>query len=251
MKIIWSGLESSGKSLKLAMVVVDLVERNSKWYAKQKKDFEESPETFATKYNRSEPYARPIASNLRFSDDFYEWSVSTMGVPIQYWQNLEDLEKLEQCDVIIDEVGNYFDSRMWSELSLDVRRWLTQGAKSGIEIYGSAQDFAQIDKAFRRLVNHLFHVTKLIGSRRPSNTMPPVKRIWGVCSVKQLDPMGYDEDKSKFAPVSLIPSFYFIRREYCEIFDTTQKIQRSKPYPYKHIERFCERPEYKRKNNKQ
>jgi len=143
----------------------------------------------------------------------------------------------------MDEVGNYFDSRMWSDLSLDIRRWLTQGAKSGIEIYGSAQDFAQVDKAFRRLVNHLFHITKMAGSARPSNTKPPVRYIWGICSIKELDPMGYDEDKSKFAPISIIPNFFFIRRDVCEIFDTKQKILRSKPYPYKHIERECELPE--------
>lgn len=223
MKIIYSGLESSGKSLKLAMMVVDIAYRNSKWREKT-------------------GIVRPIASNLRFSDKFHQFVTEELMIPISYWQNLEELEKLEQCDVIIDEVGNYFDSRMWTDLSLDVRRWLTQGAKSGIEIYGSAQDFAQIDKAFRRLVNHLFHITKLVGSRRPSNTKPPVKTIWGICSIKELDPMGYEEDKSKFAPKTLIPSFFMIRREYCEIFDTTQKIIRSKPYPYKHIERECEIP---------
>lgn len=220
MKIIYSGLESSGKSLRLAMQVVNLVHRNSKWKKKT-------------------GIIRPIASNLKFSEDFENYS-KQQGIPILSWQNLEDLEKLEQCDVIMDEVGNYFDSRMWSDLSLDIRRWLTQGAKTGIEIYGSAQDFAQVDKAFRRLVNHLFHITKVAGSRRPSNTKPPVKTIWGICSMKELDPMGYDEDKSKFAPKTLIPTFFSIRREYCEIFDTKQKITRSKPYPYKHIERECE-----------
>jgi len=55
----------------------------------------------------------------------------------------------------------------------------------------------------------------------------------------------YDEDKSKFQPASLIPTFYFIRKQYCDIFDTTHKIIRSKPYPYKHIERECELPDCK------
>lgn len=220
MKVIFSGLEGSGKSLKLAILVSDLVHRNSKWYKKS-------------------GIQRKIASNLRFSKDFEQYALS-IGVPIHYWENLDELIKLEQCDVVMDEVGNYFDSRMWADLSLDVRRWLTQGSKMGIEIYGSAQDFAQIDKAFRRLVNHLFHITKLMGSRRPSATKPPVKRIWGLCSSKELDPMGYDEDKSKFQSMSVFPSFFFIRRSDCEIFDTTQKIQRSKPYPYKHVERECE-----------
>jgi len=223
MKVIFSGLESSGKSLRLAKVTADLVHRNSKW-------FKESGKT------------RPIISNLNFNKEFEEWSKFQMNVPIIYWTNLEELIEYDNCDIIIDEVGTYFDSRLWSDLSLDVRRWLSQGAKSGIEIYGSAQDFAQVDLAFRRLVNHLYHITKLVGSRRPSPTKPPVKKIWGLCSIRELNPREYKEDKKSFDKTQLFPSFFFIERAHCEIFDTTQKIQRSKPSPMKHIERDCELP---------
>lgn len=221
MKVIFSGLESSGKSLKLASVVADIAERNGKWLKKT-------------------GIKRPIVSNLFFSEDFYRHCTETLGVPIVYWENLDTLIKYDNADVIIDEVGTYFDSRLWTDLSLDVRRWLTQGAKSGIEIYGTAQDFAQIDLAFRRLVNHLFHITKLIGSRRPSATTPPVQRIWGVCSMKELNPREYKEDKKSFDSTQLIPSFFFIERVHCEMFDTTQKIARSRPTPYRHVERQCE-----------
>jgi len=48
MKTIYSGLESSGKSLRLAMVTVDIVERNSKWLKKS-------------------GIKRPIYSNLEFT----------------------------------------------------------------------------------------------------------------------------------------------------------------------------------------
>ncbi len=168
MKVIYSGLESSGKSLRLAMTCTKLVYRNSKWLQQSNK-------------------IRPIVSNLRFSDEFYKWSVDEMKVPIYYWDNLDDLVKHEQCDVIIDEVGNYFDSHLWQDLSLDVRKWLTQGAKCGIEIYGSAQDFAQVDKSFRRLTNHLFEIKKITGSPRPSATRPPVEKIWGICLSRELE----------------------------------------------------------------
>lgn len=221
MKIIFSGLESSGKSLRLAKVTADLVYRNSKWFAKS-------------------GIRRPIISNLRFSEAFEKWAVNEMHVPIRYWENLDDLIQYDNVDIIIDEVGTYFDSRLWSDLSLDVRRWLTQGAKSGIEIYGSAQDFAQVDLAFRRLVNHLFHITKLIGSGRPSPTKPPIKRIWGLCSIRELNPREYKEDKKSFDTTQLFPSFFLIQRDHCEIFDTTQKILRSAPPQLKHVERECE-----------
>jgi len=220
MKVIYSGLESSGKSLKLAMQVVELVHRNAKWLKRS-------------------GIARPIFSNLQFTEEFRRYAEGK-GIELQYWHNVHELVDLANCDVIIDEVANYFDARMWQDLTLDARMWLSMGAKMGIEIYGSAQDFAQVDKAFRRLVNELYHISKLIGSRRPSPTKPPVTRIWGVCLIRELDPMAYDEEKSKFQKQSILPNWFYIKREYCEIFDTTQKIQRSKPMPFRHIARNCE-----------
>jgi len=221
MKVIFSGLESSGKSLRLAKIVSDIAERNAKW--KKKSNIE-----------------RPIVSNLFFSKEFETYCREELKIPIIYWNNLDELIKYDNADIIIDEVGTYFDARLWADLSLDVRRWLTQGAKSGIEIYGTAQDFAQVDLAFRRLVNHLFHITKLIGSGRPSATKPPITRIWGICSIRELNPREYKEDKKTFDKTQIFPSFFFIERVYCDMFDTTQKIQRSRPTPYKHIEKSCE-----------
>lgn len=226
MKIIYSGKESAGKTLKLADVASEIAHRNFKWKNKS-------------------GIVRPIWSNIRFSDSFYNYVTKELGIPINYWENLQDLIQIDQADVFCDEVGNYFDSRMWTDLSLDVRRWLTQGAKSGIEFYGSAQDFAQVDKSFRRLCNYLHEIKKLAGSARPSATRPPVKRIWGLCLVTHLDPNAYDEDNKKFEGGSFIPSFFFIRRKTCEIFDTTQKIKRSKLTPWRHEVRDCEDPNCK------
>jgi len=222
-KLVYTGKEGVGKSLKIAILVPELVQRNWKW-------------------KEQTGLVRPIWSNMKFSEEFYKYATEEKGIPIFYWENLDDLIKIENADVICDEVGNYFDSRMWADLSLDVRRWLTQGSKMGIEFYGTAQDFAQVDKSFRRLCNHLYIIKKLAGSARPSATRPPVKRIWGICLMSELDPNAYDEDKKKFASGGIIPSFFFIRKETCEIFDTSQKITRSKLPPYKHEERYCENP---------
>jgi len=219
-KTVYAGLDSSGKSLKLATVCADLVARNEKWL-------------------RISGIMRPIASNLKFSKKFEAYAASK-GIKIIYWTNLDDLIKLEQCDVIIDEIGNYFDALNWADLSLDVRRWITQAAKVGIEMYCSAQDFAQVDKSFRRLTNELYEITKIAGSPRPSATKPPVKRIWGLCLVRELDPRSYKEDDKKFASNSIIPAFFTIRRKYCEIFDTTQKIDRGRYPALRHEVRMCE-----------
>jgi len=219
-KVIYMGLESSGKSLKLSMVAVELAYRNAKWQSQT-------------------GVKRPIYSNLHFTESFFSHVTQELGVPILYWRNLDELIRVSNADVLCDEIGTYFDSRLWTDLSLDVRRWLSQAAKSGVEMYGTAQDFAQVDKAFRRLVNELYEITKVIGSPRPSATRPPVTRIWGVCAVRPVNPRSYAEDAKQY--LGFFPSFFTIQRKYCDIFDTTQKIQRSEYPALRHEARRCER----------
>lgn len=219
MKKIFSGKESSGKSLMLAKTATKIVERNSNWYKVTKIE-------------------RPIYSNLKFSLAF-ELYAKNKNVPIRYWKNLHELVSLDNCDIILDEVGSYLDSRLWADLPLSVRRWLAQCAKVGVHIYGSAQDFAQVDKSFRRLTNELVEVRKLIGSPRPMKTAPPIKKVWGICLLKNLDPNGYEEDKKQFNSKSVLPSFFFIEEKYCKIFDTTQKIEKAELPPFQHDERYC------------
>lgn len=257
-KTVFSGLESSGKSLRLAKISIDLVYRNSKWNALREKQYQESLESWersvelrrgtgadldsfiAENPEPIKPEPRPLLSNIIFKEHFHTWATKEMGVPIYYWTNLDELIKYDNADVIIDEIGTYFDSRLWSDLSLDVRRWLSQGAKSGIEMYGSAQDFAQVDLAFRRLTTNLYHIVKVIGSPRPSATRPPVTKIWGVCMMRELNPREYKEDKKSFDKTQMFPSFFIIEKAHCDIFDTTQKILRSTPPALKHIHRTCE-----------
>lgn len=220
-KVIFSGLEGNGKTLRLAMQAEDLLDRNTKWYEKS-------------------GIARPIAPNFKLSKEF-EDRAAEQSIPIIYWRHLHELIKISNADVLIDEVGNYFDSRLWSDLSLDVRQWLTQGDKSGIELYGTAQDFGQVDKSFRRLVTELYHITKAMGSPRPAATKPPVKKIWGFCWIFALDPRTYDEGDDKFAKLSVFDWRWFaIRERYTKIFDTSQKIPRSEPAPLRHEIRYCE-----------
>jgi len=178
-KTIFSGLEDSGKSLQLAITAGVLAERNSKWA-------------------KITGVPRPIVSNLEFLPSFHKYVTEDLGIPIKYWKDLEELPLLTDCDLIIDEVGAYLDSRTFKDLPLDFRLWLAQASKLGVDIYGSAQDFAQVDITFRRLTTHLYEITKLIGSSRPTKTRPSSKRIWGVCTMRALDPVGYDEQKKAF-----------------------------------------------------
>lgn len=222
-KIVFSGLESSGKSLMLAKQVRSLVLRNAKWF-------------------KITGVVRPIVSNLKFTDEFSKWATEVMGVPIIYWKDIVDITRYEEADIIIDEIANYFDSRFWADLPLEVRSWCSQGAKAGIEIYATTQDFAQVDISFRRLVQpgSLFEIHKVVGSERPSKSRPPVNYIWGLCFVYKVDPRGYSEKEKVYMEHSVIPSnFFFIKKADCKIFDTQAKIQKGNPAPFRHETRYC------------
>lgn len=217
-KIIYSGLEGSGKSLRLARLARIVLKDN-------------------TYYLKKTGSPRPIYTNMMFSDS-YKSKAEKSGIPIIEWSNLEDLIGLTGCDIFIDEIGTYFDSRLWSELPLSVRRWIAQCDKNGVNIYGTAQDFAQVDKSFRRLVSKLYHVSKVFGSPRPHPSYPVVKRPYGFFMVRSLDPRGYKEDEPKLDKSGL-PSFFLLDEIDYLVYSTNQSIEMSKSLPLRHAVRSC------------
>ena len=217
-KIIFSGKEGSGKSLRMAYLARFVLKANA---------------YFLTKTG----IMRPIYTNIKFSDEYIKKS-NSLGIKIIEWANLEELIGLEGCDIFIDEIGTYFDSRLWSELPLTVRRWIAQCDKNGVNIYGTAQDFAQIDKSFRRLVSTLYHITKLAGSPRPHKSYPKIKYPWGIFMTRMLDAKSYKEDEAKLDKTGF-PSFFLLSKDDYLVYSTNQSILMSKALPLRHLLRTC------------
>lgn len=240
MIVVFTGLPGSGKSLKLARTLIEVLYRNKFFYQKQVKRYAKEngldPKTFIDTEGLIPK--RVLYTNLKFSKEVED---EFPGF-IKYWTDLRELTSLRDVDVAIDEIATYFDARLWETLSLEMRRWLAQHRKFGIEIYGTSQDFAQCDKAFRRLTSGLLYLRKWIGSADISPTRPNPKYIWGLVMVTELDPTTYDEQKSKFKTDSIIPTFMFITRKHTAIFDTRAEVKLSKALPMKHIDRVCELP---------
>lgn len=214
---IYTGLPGAGKSAMLARTGLKILKHNRKYFNKTGRK-------------------RVLWSNLKFSLDI---ETRYHGF-IRYWADLEELVVLKDVDVFIDEVGTYFDSRMWENLSLNMRRWVNQHRKFGVEIYGTAQDFAQVDKAFRRCTSRLKYIVKLIGTRDISPTRPAPKWVFVLSLIKDLDPTTYDEKESKFTKTGLVPSFMVLTKDDTTVFDTRAEIRLSQGLPLKHIERKCE-----------
>lgn len=213
---VYTGLPGAGKSLTLAQRVLLILKRNERFYLKTK-------------------VLRKVYTNLKLSDEilnkYYDF--------LDYWKDTSQLTLLRDCDVIWDEMAASLDNTQWQNMSLELKRWLQQHRKYGIEIYGTAQDFAQIDKSARRLVSHLYWIRKLIGSRDPSPTRPIPKYIWGICMSFNLDPLTYDELKMKQSHGLPNDILFFTKRD-TQIFDTRAEVPLGEYPPLRHIARMCE-----------
>jgi hypothetical protein len=212
---IYSGLPGAGKSLVMADQILYILHRNFKWWKKS-------------------GIQRVVWSNLKLLPKYEERYKGFL----KYWDEPVQLTPLRDVDIFWDEVATHMDNLNYQNTPLELKRWLQQHRKFGIEIYGNTQDFAMVDIAFRRMTSELFILRKLIGSPDRSNTKPPVKYIWGIILIRQMNPQDYKEDTKENKAYGF--DIFLINRERIEVFDTSQEIKMGKYPPLKHFERTCE-----------
>lgn len=218
-KKIFVGLESGGKSLMMTRESYENLYRNAREYKKT-------------------GVKRPIIGNMAWSQHFYD-KAAQLGVEVRKWSHIGELPKLEECDLYIDELQTYFDSRTFADLPLDVRLWLSQSAKMGVEIVGATQDFGLVDKSFRRLCNQVYYVQKIVGSRRPKRTLSGSKFIWGLFIKWSLSPRSFEGEQIEMKSDSIFPSITFLHKEDIKMFNTQERVIMSDPPPLIKQVRIC------------
>lgn len=209
---IYTGKCGTGKTLRFMDKMCEILARNEKYY-------------------RKTGIVRKIATNSTLAPTFEEYYKDV----IVHWQDALQLVKFRDVDIFWDEISTQLDASQWANLPLEVKRFLQQHRKKGIEIYGCTQNFATVDISMRRLVDNLYVSRKLFGSSNPSPTKPPIKRIWGFILLRQCDPMTFEDEKPRYSGFDWL----WISRKLCEIYDTTQEIVMGSYPPLKHIERRC------------
>lgn len=212
---IVEGRPGQGKSLYTARLARKLLDRNKKWYDKT-------------------GIKRRIMSNVRFSPEFEKEAKDFLG----YWATIDEITKMSDVDLLWDEIATELDSRNFQNLSEEVKRFLSQYRKRGVDIYANTQDFSMVDMRARLMVTKVATLNKVIGSPDPSPTRPPIKTIWGLVMIRDVAEILTDDPHNK--TYMGIPTFFFINEEDVKIYDTRQDIPMSPPLPYKHIVRQCE-----------
>jgi len=218
---ITSGITGQGKSLYLAKKALELLERNKTW----------SKKGYAS---------RKVASNLTLNAEI----TSEYKDFIHYWTDPIQLVTMHDVDILWDEIATHLDSQQWQNLPLEIKIFLRQHRKRGIDIYGTTQRFKDVDNTMRSLVDDLYVATKIIGSGNPSTTKPPVKRVWGFSLLRQVDKKSFDSDELKTTGVFDWLIIY-ISKKLVSTFDTRQDIKMGQYPPLKHIERNCVDPDCK------
>lgn len=214
MKQVITGLESSGKSLWLARKAMSLLKRNKKWQKKY-------------------GFTRPIYSNMRWDKKFKKGNEDFL----KFFEDKKEVIGTQGVDIIWDELSTSFPATKREPLELSTNKWLRQGAKQGVHIFGSAQEFHDIHVDFRRRTKVCYNISKMIGSRRGGKNLPKVKFIWGLCFIWNIQIHPYNELQPERN--SLIPSLLVIDRDKCEIFDTHQVIEADEEKPIEHITKKC------------
>lgn len=197
---IVEGAPGQGKSLYTARLVRKLIARNRKWFERS-------------------GVIRKIYSNIHFAPSFVEENKDF----IAYWSSPVELTQILDADVIWDEIATELDSRNFANLPDELKIFLSQYRKRGVDIYANTQDFSMVDARARLMVTHVATLSKMIGSADPSPTKPPVKRIWGLVAVREVQ--NYKETNPTKKEYGILPSFFFIDREDVELYDTRQAIQ--------------------------
>lgn len=211
-----TGLPGSGKTAKLSQTTESILSRNFKHFQKT-------------------GFRRFVYLNFRLSDTISDEYRSF----IIYWKDIDELLKITEGDIFIDELSIYFDSQEWATISRDIKFFLRQHRKLGIDIYATAQDFNTVDIAFRRLTDSLLYAVKIMGTPPPRATKKKTNKPWGVFAYRNVKPSSYKEEKEKYE-YTFLPTFSLFLSEDFSIYDTRELIETPSTIVYvKHIVQRC------------
>jgi len=216
---ITQALPGNGKTLLAAELLIKLLRRNIHQF-----------ENGIVKERRR--VAANIVVNPELKREFSDYIVE--------WDGLDDLVKLRGADVIFDDMGTVLDAQRWADVPEDTKRWFRWHEHYGCDVYGNCQEFKDLANVVRKLTVSLTHLNKIMGSRRPHPTRPPVKKPWGIILSRpmKIDTSERPMDERHYEHVFTY-RLKMIRKKYCDVYDTTQDMKELNYPPLIHVEREC------------
>lgn len=75
---------------------------------------------------------------------------------LHFWKRPEDLFKISDGIIAMDEAHVYFNSRKWKDLPEEFLRLLAQHRKKGLHIEGTVQHVNRLDVVMRELIDYWY-----------------------------------------------------------------------------------------------
>lgn len=85
------------------------------------------------------------------------------GNRLRYWRSLQDLVRIKNGYILLDEAHIYMPSRNWEKLPVEMQYKLSQHRKEGLHIIGTTQSIKRIDTIMRELIDTWFECTTFLG----------------------------------------------------------------------------------------
>jgi len=174
---------------------------------------------------------RRVYSNIHLADEYERHYARTF----HYWTDVNLLSALRDCDIFIDEIAGYFNSRDWENMPVETREWLFLHEHYGVELICCTQSWKTIDISFRRLTSQLLYLEKWFGNKRPTPTNPTVRFVYGLLNMKNVSRKCFDKEDWEFEFDDVIGEFRWISRKKINYYNTLQKVEFNRVHFAKHV----------------
>jgi len=160
-----------------------------------------------------------------------------------YWTNPRELYGIRDADIGWDEIGKDLPAGSWGDTPKELKQVFSHLRKRGNRIFANTQVYEDIDISFRRQIDKAYKIEKLMGSRDISATLPPLKKVWGVITVREFDPLELENVKEGFRKnIGGLPKIILLRKKYVEMYDTKMELPPYMPDKLEHREMECTDP---------
>lgn len=149
---VYTGLPSAGKNTMLSFIAFNVLRNNYKQWKKT-------------------GYKRKLCVDFTLN----EKKIAPYRELVEYFNGVNEMETWRDADIFFGELALDFDAHHWESTPRSIKKYLRLHRHYRVNIWGCAQDFTTVDISFRRLVNNLYYLHRILGSREPLPTPLAVK----------------------------------------------------------------------------
>lgn len=139
-----TGRPGTGKTYNAVREVIKLLNNGEIVYSNIK--------IFWNGYEEKRTWWKDILIKIKIKEKYKKYPKNNL----RFWTKLEDLYKIEDGTIFIDEAHVYMNSRRWKNLPVEMEKKLAQHRKDGLHIIGTVQSVNRLDTIFRELIDYWF-----------------------------------------------------------------------------------------------